>query len=291
MNAMVVGCFYRVGEGESEITDSQAHEVSKSANSTTVNWCTKLGIVTLLLAASACASAGERAELRNGFSLRIERHEVRGAVTRLYLDARSSNFIDVSSEQIASFEPEDDPPLVAPAAAQAPAPAATGSVDEAVRAASAQHHVDPDFVHSVIRVESGGNPRAVSPKGAQGLMQIMPATAAQLGLSHPFEPAANVEAGTRYLRQLLLKYHGDPVKVLAAYNAGPERVARYGGLPPFPETQAYVARVIRDFNRRKAARQKPPMPACTKTPVSKSQPAISRFQSGKAAKHPLSPHL
>ena len=74
--------------------------------------------------------------------------------------------------------------------------------------------MDPDFIHSVIRAESGYNPRAVSPKGAQGLMQLMPGTAAQLGVTHPFDPAANVQGGTLYLRQLLLQYHGDPVKAL-----------------------------------------------------------------------------
>ena len=210
-----------------------------------------LAALALVLAVSLSASAGDFARLKNGFSLRYQHRAVLGTVTRLYLDAGDANFVDVPSDQIAAFEHEDDPP---PADA---APATRDPIQQAVASASRQQQVDADFIHSVIRAESGYNPRAVSPKGAQGLMQLMPATAAHLGLTHPFDPAANVHAGTAYLRQLLEQYHGDPVKALAAYNAGPERVARYRGLPPFPETQAYVARVIRDFNRKKAAQHQP----------------------------------
>ena len=211
-----------------------------------------LAVLALLLAlASLSAFGGEKARLKNGFSLPYAHKEVRGELTRLYQDQGDANFVDVPSDQIAAFEHEDDPPP--PPAAP---PAGADPIERAVSAASQQHQVDPDFIHSVIRAESGYNPRAVSPKGAQGLMQLMPKTAAQLGVFHPFDPVANVQGGTAYLRQLLEQFHGDPVKALAAYNAGPERVARYGGIPPFPETEAYVARVIRDFNKKKLAQQK-----------------------------------
>jgi len=113
--------------------------------------------------------------------------------------------------------------------------------------------VDPDLIRSVIKAESGFNPRAVSPKGAQGLMQLMPSTANQLGVKDAFAPGENIEGGTRYLRDLLVLYKNDMAKALAAYNAGPQRVAQYHGVPPYRETHAYVVRVIKDFNRTKLA--------------------------------------
>jgi soluble lytic murein transglycosylase-like protein len=112
--------------------------------------------------------------------------------------------------------------------------------------------------------------RAVSPKGAQGLMQLMPKTASQLGVHNAFDPQANVEGGTRYLRELLERYNFDLVKALAAYNAGPHRVEQYGGVPPYYETKAYVARIVRDFNRRKLAAQAATQPATQKKPPIKS---------------------
>ena len=112
------------------------------------------------------------------------------------------------------------------------------------RKAGLQTGIDPDFIHSVIRAESGYNAKAVSPKGAQGLMQLMPATAAKLGVRDSLDPANNIDGGSRYLRELLLRYNGDAIKALAAYNAGPESVEKYQGVPPYRETRSYVARVI-----------------------------------------------
>ncbi|HLK49747.1 MAG TPA: lytic transglycosylase domain-containing protein, partial [Bryobacteraceae bacterium] len=103
-----------------------------------------------------------------------------------------------------------------------------------------RHRIDPDFLASVVDAESRFNPKAVSAKGAQGLMQLMPRTAVGLGVKDAFDPAENLEAGTRYLRQLLDQYHWDTVKALAAYNAGPQRVEQYLGIPPFAQTRAYV---------------------------------------------------
>ena len=110
----------------------------------------------------------------------------------------------------------------------------------------------------MIRAESGFNVRAVSPKGAQGLMQLMPQTASNLGVQNAFDPKANVEGGTRYLRELLERYNFDLIKALAAYNAGPQRVEQYGGVPPYYETKAYVARIVRDFNKKKLAAKTAP---------------------------------
>ena len=103
-------------------------------------------------------------------------------------------------------------------------------------------------MNSVIHAESGFNSHAVSPKGARGLMQLMPGTANQLGVNDAFDPQSNVTGGSRYLRELLERYNFDLVKALAAYNAGPERVEQYRGVPPFRETHAYVARIVHEYN-------------------------------------------
>jgi soluble lytic murein transglycosylase-like protein len=121
---------------------------------------------------------------------------------------------------------------------------------------SAAYHLDPDLVNSVIHAESGFNSHAVSPKGARGLMQLMPGTANQLGVNDAFDPQSNVTGGSRYLRELLERYNFDLVKALAAYNAGPERVEQYRGVPPFRETQAYVARIVHEYNKKKIAQEK-----------------------------------
>ena len=105
-------------------------------------------------------------------------------------------------------------------------------------------------------------------------MQLMPKTASQLGVANPFDPQANVDGGTKYLRELIERYNFDLVKALAAYNAGPQRVEQYGGVPPYRETRAYVARIVRDFNKKKLAQQKlaqkslPAKNSATKTLVS-----------------------
>src|SRR5207248_7775927 len=215
----------------------------------------QLGIVAaLIFLASPSASAAEMAILRNGFAIRHERRETLDTVTRLYLLKAPDNYIDVPSAEIVRFErfEEVDSPLL-PALRSAPA----SDLDAVVSAASKRNNLDPDLVNSVILAESGFDPNAVSPKGAQGLMQLMPQTAARMGVRNAMDPAANVEGGTRYLGELLVRYHHDLSKALAAYNAGPERVEQYHGVPPYPETLAYVARVVRDFNRKKDIQRRP----------------------------------
>jgi soluble lytic murein transglycosylase-like protein len=115
----------------------------------------------------------------------------------------------------------------------------------------ATHHIDADLLASVVHAESGGRTHAVSRTGARGLMQLMPGTAAALGVKDSFVPSQNIEGGTSYLDALLTRYHDNIALALAAYNAGPGAVDRYHGIPPFRETRAYVARIIREFNRRK----------------------------------------
>ena len=111
--------------------------------------------------------------------------------------------------------------------------ASGGCIAQVVNAASGRYRLDPDLVSSVIRAESGFKVHAISPKGAQGLMQLMPGTASKLGVPNAFDPEANVDGGTRYLRELLERYNFDLIKALAAYNAGPHRVEQYKGVPPY----------------------------------------------------------
>jgi hypothetical protein len=235
-----------------------------------VERCLKFAV--LLLAASTSTHAADLAVLRNGNSIRHERRQVVGAVTRLYLGDNTSGYIEIPTSEIELFEVDTAPPArpepsaptartparTSPATIAAAPPATTPILDRAalntvINGAGERHQIDPDFLNSVIRAESGFNSRAVSKKGAQGLMQLMPQTASQLGVTNSFDPKANVEGGTKYLRELLEKYNFDVAKALAAYNAGPHRVEQYRGVPPYHETRAYIARIIRDFNRQKLA--------------------------------------
>ena len=113
-----------------------------------------------------------------------------------------------------------------------------------IQRAASQYHVDPALLHAVITTESGYRPRAVSNKGAMGLMQLMPATARRYGARNAFDPDQNILAGTEYLHKLLTRFDGKLRLALAAYNAGTKAVLKYGGVPPFPETEAYVPKVI-----------------------------------------------
>jgi len=249
-------------------------------------------VITLLAATAVTCSAADTAVLRNGFSIRHERRRVIGTITRLYVSADDSSFVDVPTAEIDHFEaaPAEAPPDPGKTGSasrlqrQSPAPSQSRTqlqsqaksvqpvpdLNEVVRAASGTYRLDPDLVTSVIRAESGFNVRAVSPKGAQGLMQLMPQTASQLGVQNAFDPRANVEGGTRYLRELLERYDFDLIKALAAYNAGPQRVEQYGGVPPYYETKAYVARIVRDFNKKKLAAKAANQSAAPKTSSVKS---------------------
>ncbi len=201
------------------------------------------------------ASAAELAILSNGFTIRHEHHLVMGATTRLYLGADDSSFTDVPTEQITGYEPAPAVLIDSAKTDSAKSPTAI-PLNQVVDTASATYHLDPDLVNSVIHAESGFNTHAVSSKGARGLMQLMPATANQLGVNDAFDPQANVDGGSRYLRELLERYNFDLVKALAAYNAGPLRVEQYQGVPPYRETRAYVARIVHDYNTKKIAQEK-----------------------------------
>lgn len=122
-------------------------------------------------------------------------------------------------------------------------PSTRAAIEAIVERQAAQHAINPDLVRAVIQVESAWNPRAVSSKGAMGLMQLMPATARELGVTDPFDPAQNIRGGVKYLKQLLERYDGNAELALAAYNAGPGAVDRYGRIPPYRETQNYVRKI------------------------------------------------
>jgi|SRR5580700_763213 hypothetical protein len=224
--------------------------------------CLQIGLLVVL--AASLLPAAEMANLRNGFSIRHEHHEALGATTRLFLgDGTDSGYVDVSTVEIVGFEaaPPDRAPAVAPTSGGQ-------DLNKIIGDASARSQIDGDFIASVIRAESGNNPHAVSRKGARGLMQLMPATANNLGVTNSFDAAENVDGGVRYLRELLLRYNGDAAKALAAYNAGPQRVQQYGGVPPYRETHAYVARVITDYNRKKLAEARRQSQAAKADPTS-----------------------
>ncbi len=228
--------------------------------------------------APAGSAAAYVAQLENGFSIRHHHRQVLDSTTRLFLTAGSDSFVDVPTSSIVGLEKL--PAIPQPDAGAAATPG--GSLDQVVQAASDRHRIDADLIRSVIHAESGYNSRAVSSKGALGLMQLMPDTATKLGVKDAFNPQHNVDGGTRYLRDLLLQYNGDLVRALAAYNAGPERVARYKGVPPYRETRAYVARVIGEFNRKKLAQRA--SAARPKAPSAKSIPGKPARNTPPAAK-------
>jgi soluble lytic murein transglycosylase-like protein len=193
------------------------------------------------------AFAGEYAVLASGSMLRIDRHETSGGKVRLY---NADGYIEMDRAAVLAFQAEEYlPPAPAPAPA-IPTPAAqpVPSPSQLADAAADKYGLPRQLVRSLIANESDFEPRAVSPKGAIGLMQLMPATAQALG-ADPRDPAQNVDAGTRYLRDLLEKYEGGLWHALAAYNAGPGAVDKYQGVPPYRETIDYVGKIDRDLKK------------------------------------------
>ena len=250
-----------------------------------------LGCVTAFLLFAHSAQAAELAILSNGFSIRHEHRLAMGAMTRLYLTADDSSFTDVPTAEITAYEKDLTPPAPPslPTAASVPSDAAKIGpakpalpLNQVVDSASAIYHLDPDLVNSVIHAESGFKTHAISPKGARGLMQLMPGTANQLGVNDAFDPQANVTGGSKYLRELLERYNFDLVKALAAYNAGPQRVEQYQGVPPFRETRAYVARIVHEYNAKKIAQEKAAKKAKAEQP--KQSPTKGASPPHKAAR-------
>ncbi len=212
-----------------------------------------LGLLALI-ASAAPAFGGEYVVFSSGLKLHADRHEESGGVIRLFYNG---GVTEVPATLVSGFEEDEvvtpppappEPAAVEQLAPPTPAPEAQKDPKTMVRDAARRSGLPPEFVESVAQVESGFRPDAVSPKGAMGVMQLMPGTAKTLG-ADPHDTAQNIDAGTRLLRELLIKYDGDVVKALAAYNAGEGAVDKYQGMPPYNETRWYVKKVIDAYQK------------------------------------------
>jgi soluble lytic murein transglycosylase-like protein len=165
----------------------------------------------------------------------------------------------VAERQVAeTVVPSRVVPSIDPSASVAPPASPPNNFQEAVDRIADRHGLSPELLHSVIKVESNYNPYAVSPKGALGIMQLIPQTAQRFGVSNVFDPMQNIEGGASYLEYLMAMFHGNPALALAAYNAGENAVVKYGTVPPYPETQNYlklIERHLEEAQRASAARQ------------------------------------
>ncbi len=237
-----------------------------------LHWQAGSRLVLLLAAIAACAPAARAdwAVLRNGCRLHITGYERRGSVVILHLQGGETT---LPASAVLRVEPED----VFPTAVRVPSPP-PGPYSSVVTSAANANGLSRSLLSSVIRTESNFQPRAVSPKGALGLMQLMPATARSLAVRHPFDPSENVQAGAKYLKEMLGKF-GNVNLALAAYNAGPGAVALYGGVPPYPETRAYLARIRREMK----ASQKSAPDAATGVVKVVCSPLASRCREEAAA--------
>jgi soluble lytic murein transglycosylase-like protein len=191
-------------------------------------------LLLVLAGAAGCvpAASADYAVLRSGARLHVTGYELDGERVRLSV---AGGTVEIAASQLIDVEPEDQFPAPPPVNADFGARYAN-----LIHASAQRHGVDEKLIAHVIAAESNFDPKAVSRKRALGLMQLLPETAARYAVRNIFDPAQNIDAGTHYLKDLLARYSGNLRFALAAYNAGPEMVDRYGGVPPFPETQSYV---------------------------------------------------
>ena len=210
-------------------------------------------VITILFTAGVCASAGEYAVLSNGFRIYAQSHVIEGDSVKLTTDSGVTVFpaTSIVSFELEEYAPPPPPPVPAPALESA-IPAAVQQITDAkelLKQAAGRAGLPVELVNSVARAESSFQTKAISNKGAIGLMQLMPGTAAALN-ANPYDPKENAQAGAQYLADLLIKYKDDPhqvTKAVAAYNAGPGAVDKYNGIPPYRETINYVNRVVQQY--------------------------------------------
>jgi hypothetical protein len=195
------------------------------------------GLALALVCIVSPAARADYAVMASGERMHITGYETLGATVRLHI---SGGTVDVPVEQVVRFEPEE---IFTPVSVQAKAGPLAVPYSDLIRQFAGKYGLEPQLLAGVMRAESNFNPRAVSVKNAQGLMQLLPSTANHLSVRNTFDPAQNIEAGARYLKQLLDRFGGNIALALAAYNAGPERVKQYNGVPPYRETQNYVKRI------------------------------------------------
>jgi soluble lytic murein transglycosylase-like protein len=203
-------------------------------------------LIGLVLLAAARTGSAEIALLSSGTTLKLDGHRVEDGL--MVLELRGGGEIGLPPSAVRGFVPDE---VIEEVVEDGGVPAGD-DLRALATAAAHRHGLDPELVLAVVGVESAFRPKAVSPKGAQGLMQLMPRTAASLGVEDALDPEQNLDGGTRHLGSLLALYGGDVERALAAYNAGEGAVARHGGIPPFRETREYVRRVLERY--RKATR-------------------------------------
>jgi hypothetical protein len=216
---------------------------------------TKRIFFSLLLSAIVLGSAShlnaERIFFTNGRSMSVKDYHIAGDVVTVTL--RHGGEAQFDKSIVARIEEDEVPDIDASVIAAAEATHATPPVIDArpfaalIEAVALKHGVDPELVHAVVQAESNYRPQAKSGVGARGLMQVMPGTGADFGIRNLYDPQANLEAGVQYLKFLLARFNLK--QAIAAYNAGPENVRKYGGIPPFQETQNYVKRVLQNFHQ------------------------------------------
>ena len=199
-------------------------------------FCGAIVAIGALVALAPCARA-DYVVLQSGQRIHVTGYERVGDTLRLTM---AGGTLEIPADAIVRVDPED---TFAPVKVKLLDVPYANFISDSARA----HGVAPELVASVIAVESNFNPNAVSWRSARGLMQLMPGTAARFGVTKVFDPRQNIEAGTRYLKELLMRYNGDLALTLAAYNAGPDRVGQYRSVPPYPETRDYIRRVTEKF--------------------------------------------